>query len=247
MEKKEYEVLYNLEDNCWWYIGLRKLVFSLIDNFRHNNDNLSILDAGCGTGAVLEKCNIHSSYGLEISEEALKFCKLRKLNNLIRGTVCGTPFKDNSFDVVISLDTLYHAWIENDLNTLEEFYRVLNKEGMLILNLPAYNFLRSGHDKAIHTRHRYTINDLTLKIKKAGFEIEMITYRNTILFPLVAVKRMTEKFFFINKGTVESDLKQLPDMINNLFTRILNLENILINAGLKFPYGLSVFCLARKR
>jgi len=113
--------------------------------------------------------------------------------------------------------------------------------------LPAYNFLRSRHDKAIHTRHRYTINDLTRKIEKAGFEIEMITYRNTILFPLVAVKRMIEKVFFISKETVQSDLKQLPDIINYLFTGILNLENRLINAGLKFPYGLSVFCLARKR
>ncbi len=246
MEKKEYEVLYSLEDNCWWYIGLRKLVFSLIDNLRHNNNDLTILDAGCGTGAVLEKINTHSIYGLEIAEEALKYCKLRKLNNLIRGTICSTPFKDNTFDVIISLDTLYHAWIENDLNTLEEFYRVLNKKGMLLLNLPAYNFLRSRHDKAIHTRHRYTINDLTRKIEKAGFVVEMITYRNTILFPFIALKRMIEKVF-MSKETVESDLKQLPDMINNLFASILKLENILINAGVKFPYGLSVFCLARKR
>jgi SAM-dependent methyltransferase len=246
MEKKEYEVMFNIEDNYWWYVGLRKLVFSFIDKFSHKRNGLRILDAGCGTGGILERCNVYGAYGLEISEEAIKFCKLRKLNNLVRGSVCDVPFKNNSFDIVISLGVLYHKDVKNDLKTLEELYRVVDENGILLLTLPAYNFLRSRHDKAVHTRHRYTIKELKEKVKKAGFRIERITYQNTILFPLAVIIRVIGRIFFMNTGEVKSDLRPLPGLFNKFLTSLLFLENRLIMSGLNFPFGLSLYCMAKK-
>lgn len=247
MRKREYEVMFNLEDYSWWSVGLRELVFSYIDKFNQHTHSPAILDAGCGTGALLDGCRMNNSYGLELSEEAIKYCKQRALTNLVRGTVSSVPCKSGSFDFVICLDTLYHAWIDDDVKSLEEFYRVLNKNGKLLLNLPAYNFLRSKHDEAVYTKHRYTIKDTRHRVKKAGFEIEKITYRNTILFPLAVVKRMKEKLFYLNAKSTESELEGMPVMLNKTFTRILSLENRLINAGFILPFGLSVFCIARKR
>lgn len=247
MKKEEYKVMFNIEDDYWWYVGLRNLVLSSINKFNHKKENLKILDAGCGTGKILESYKVHRVYGIDFSEEAIKFCKLRNLNYLLRGSICDVPFKDNSFDIVFSLDVLYHINVKDDLKTLEELYRVIDKNGILLLNLPAYNFLRSRHDEAIHTKRRYTIKDLKEKVEKAGFRIERITYRNTILFPLAVIKRIIKKIFLTNTEKVESDLKPLPGLFNKLFTGFLFLENILLVSGLNFPFGLSLYCIARKK
>jgi len=247
MKKEEYNILFNVEDNYWWYVGLRGLIISFIDGINKKGNNLKILDAGCGTGKTLDECRAYNIYGIDFSGEAIKYCELRGLNKLVRGSICKLPFKKDSFDVVISLDVLYHKNVADDLETLKELCRVMHKGGRLLLNLPAYDFLRSRHDEAVHTKRRYNVKGLKWKLEEAGFEIEKITYRNTILFPIAVTKRIIEKIIPVNTDSVESDLKPLPCLINKLFTNLLFLENKLIVLGMNLPFGLSVFCLARKK
>jgi len=235
-----------MEDNYWWYVGLRELVLYFIDKFTLKKIWPMILDAGCGTGGLLRRWTAYKAYGLDISEEAIKFCKLRKLNNIIKASICNIPFKNNSFDLLISLDVLYHIGVKSDIKALEEFYRLLDKGGALLLNLPAYDFLQSGHDKVIHTRHRYTLKELKQKVKKVGFTIEKISYRNTILFPSAFALRLIERILSNKKREAKSDLRSLPRVINEFLTQILLLENRLISV-LNFPFGLSIFCIARKQ
>ena len=128
---------------------------------------------------------------------------------------------------------------------LGELYRILDKGGILLLNLPAIPFLESEHDKAIHTRHRYTCGELQQKVEMSGFKIEKITYRNTILFPLTFVMKFARKIFVEKRGSPESDLRPLPDLINRFLTWVLFFENRLIFL-LDYAFGSSVFCVARK-
>jgi SAM-dependent methyltransferase len=247
VEIKVYEEVFKAEDNYWWYVGLRNLVFLFIDRFSKKRNGIRILDAGCGTGKNLEICKRYNAFGLDISKEALKFCIIRKLNNLIRGSVCELPFKANSFDVVISLDVLYHMEVENDVKALKRCYQVLDKDGMLILDVPAYNFLRSRWDKNVHTIRRYTLRELKEKVEQAGFEVDRITYRITALFPVAAIKRIVDKIFYKKSENLSSDLKPLHNTINNFLLGILLFENKLIKLGLTLPFGLSVYCVARKK
>jgi SAM-dependent methyltransferase len=247
MDKKEYRVIYSVEDDHWWYVGLRRLVLAFINNFVRGKDNQVILDAGCGTGGMLAECNGYNAFGLDISEEAMNFCRIRKLPNVSLGSICDIPFEDNSFNVIISLDVLYHLDVSDDVLALKEFYRVTAPSGMLILNLPAYDFLRSSHDKMNYTRHRYTLREVRDKVERAGFAIERITYRNTALFPLAAAVRTIKKMFPGRGDETESDLKPVPAALNKFLKCVLDLENRLILSGLNFPFGLSLFCVARKR
>ena len=244
--------MYNIEDNFWWYAGLRDLVFVFVSKLKKSNNNktnLRLLDAGCGTGGVLIRIEDFQSYGIELSEEAIKFCKKRKLKNVIRASIDRLPFNDNFFDIVISLDVLYHLDVKSDIEALKELYRVTNMNGMLVLNLPSYNFLLSKHDKAIHTRQRYIKSVLGNRVKQSGFEIIRITYRNTIMFPIIFFIRLIKKVQE-NKNT-RSDLKTLSNIfilnniLNNILKNILLFENKLINI-VDLPFGLSVFCIATK-
>ena len=238
--------MYCEEDSYWWYIGLRNLIFSYVNKLNLNYNGLRLLDCGCGTGGLLEKCGHYKAIGMDISEEAIKFCNMRGLKKIAKASVSDVPFQNNSFDIITSMDVLYHNRVVNDLKALKEFYNILDKGGFLFLNLPAYDFMKSTHDEVVHTRERYTLMDLREKVKKAGFEIEMISYRNAFLFlPALLIRLIKKIFKQQNKGG--SDLKATSGILNKMFTLILLVENKLILSGMKFPFGLSIFCLARKK
>lgn len=256
MKKEEYKIMFNIEDTYWWYIGLRELVLSYIERTNNKGGKLKVLDAGCGTGMMLESCKYLEAYGLDFSNEALKYCKKRNLTNLLRGSINALPFKNNYFDIVLSFDVIGQEMdftgsnsniLQDNVKTLKEIGRVMNKNGILIVNLPAYNFMRGNHDKAVGINKRYTIKEAKDTIQKAGFEIENITYRNTILFPISIVKRIIEGWLYIEEEDPESDLKPLPYLINKLLTHILFIENKLIRSGVNLPFGLSVYCVAQKK
>ena len=247
MNKEEYNVMFNIEDDYWWYVGLRNLVLSSINSVYCNASGLTMLDAGCGTGKTLETLREQAIYGIDYSPYAIGFCKQRELNNVTRSSICSVPFKNNSFDVVISLDVLYHLGVDNDVAALRELCNAMKEGGIILLNLPAYNFLRSRHDDVIHTKRRYTIKVLKKKMEKAGFVVKKITYRNTFLSPVAFIKRLADKILASRSSIEESDLRPLPAFLNKLLTQLLLFENRLILSGVTFPFGLSVFCVGKKR
>ena len=243
METEEYRNIFLQEKKYWLYCGTRSLVLETIKNIFPNKTDLKILDAGCGTGGLIDELKKNNScYGIDISDEAIRYCKTRKLSNINQSTVEKIPFADNVFDIVISIDVLYHLLIESDTAALTELYRILKENGILILNLAAYEFLRSGHDKIVHTRHRYIKGELEQKVKLSGFDIYKITYRNTVFSPIVCIIRFSKK---VIKNQSKSDLRALPGWINDLLIKMLILENQLIKK-VNLPFGLSVFCVARK-
>lgn len=69
MNREEYKIMYDLGDTHWWYVGMRKIYFNLLNKFYKNLDRkLIILDAGCGTGAML---GYFKRYGLSIGIDIL--------------------------------------------------------------------------------------------------------------------------------------------------------------------------------
>jgi SAM-dependent methyltransferase len=52
----------------------------------------------------------------------------------IKGDICNMPFKENSFDFILCNHVLEH--INDDKKAMKELYRVLNKNGTAILQVP---------------------------------------------------------------------------------------------------------------
>jgi SAM-dependent methyltransferase len=246
MEPAEYQIMYDREEGYWWYVGLRALVLSLVTRFAGGREPLRLLDAGCGTGKLLETCQAYRAYGLELSAEAFRFLRRRGLDRVVQASVCRIPFPEDTFDVVVSNDVLYTVASPGDVRALGELARVLKPGGLLLLNLPAYEFLRSRHDVAIHTRQRYTRGRLREMLAMAGLQIRTLTYRNTLLFPLAALVRFAQKVFRPHPAAAQSDLRPLPAVLNRALTLPLLMENWLIRRGVRLPFGLSVFCVATK-
>lgn len=247
MNKEEYEIMYQLEDTHWWYVGMRNIVFELLSKSRVDGrtDTTSILDAGCGTGGMLEHLCENGSgvdaWGFDASEEALAFCQQRGLSRLVMASVTDIPFAAASFDLVVSFDVLYHKNVKDDVASLKELRRLLKTGGQLLLRLPAYDWLRGSHDAAVHTRQRYTAPEVRHKMAQAGFRVERVTYANTILFPVAAAKRFAEMAFGLRSG---SDVKPVSPLANRMLAGVLDIEARLLRK-MDFPWGLSVYGLGR--
>src|SRR3989338_11472275 len=155
MEITEYKNIYELEDEHWWYAGMRHIFITTIRSYIKNNEKIKILDVGCGTGYNIKIMRKFGEvYGIDYSKEAIKFCKLNKVKNVKIASVEKIPFKDNTFDLVTSFEVLYHQNVKDYKKAIIEFHRILNKDGLLILRLPAFNILYGGHDIIVHGSRR---------------------------------------------------------------------------------------------
>jgi hypothetical protein len=83
-------------------------------------------------------------------------------------------------------------------------------------------------------------------LERKGFTIALGTYRNTVLFPAAAAVRILKRLLPSRNAEIRSDVQPLPGPINSALTSILIAENALIQRGLRLPFGLSIFCVARK-
>ena len=237
METDEYRRMFELEEAHWWYRGLRELVLFYLSTL--TSASALVLDAGCGTGKVLETISCQcSAIGIDISVEALGFCRKRSIP-VSRATITELPFENDRFDAVISLDVLYHKWVINDQKGLQENFRVLKPGGKLILHVPAYPILFGGHDRVVGTRRRYRSSEIKQKICEVGFVPLTLSYRNTLLFPLLLLHRLTH-------NTAVSDLHRVHVTFNRLLLFILHIENRVLTRDLRFPFGASLFCVATK-
>ena len=99
------------------------------------------------------------------------------------------PFADNSFDAVICSSVLYHQWVKDVPAAVCELRRVLRPGGLLILNLPAFNFLHSPHDEAVMTARRFRAPEVRALLADNGFVVQRLTYWTTFLFPFAALAR----------------------------------------------------------
>ncbi len=248
MNFEEYRTMREVEDDFWWYTGFRRIYGALLDMFCREEARGRILDAGCGTGAFLEF--LQERYaparlaGLDFSGEALRFCRERGFEDLAEASVVELPFPDSSFDLVSSLDVLCHKSIPDDLVPLREFHRVLARGGCLLLNLPAWPWLYSEHDVAVHTCRRYRRGEVVRKLREAGLEPLWVTYANTLLFPAVALVRLLDKRHLAGEGEAKSDLHPLPGALNSLLAGILGVEAHAAGR-VPLPFGSSVTAVAR--
>lgn len=244
MQNNEYRAMYNVENYHFWYRGMRKITEKLLDRYLLNKKNNKILDAGCGTGANMIFLKKYGNiWGMDISKDAIKFCKKRGLKNLTIGSIEELPYKSDFFDVVTCFEVLYHKNVGSETRTLKEFYRVLKPGGLLITREPAYNWLYSYHDSAVHGKRRYAKKDLLNYVEEAGFDIFKASFINMIMFPIALIMRFGQKKNY--SSDKQSDVHRINFILNQLLYLPLLIESFLIT-NLNLPYGLSIILLSRK-
>ena len=244
MERAEYERLAALDRQLWWFRGLHAQMAAALARDGRWQENERLLDAGCGTGGLLvslrEGTPSFDLFGLELDAAAAGVARSASGRPIVGGSVNRLPFLDGTFSAILSADVLCHRGVE-ETTSLMEFRRCLRSGGLLVLNLPAYGWLLSQHDLAVHNVRRYTATGVRALLASAGFARIRTGYWNTLLFPLMVLRR---KLGWRREGTPASDVVLMPAPMERLFAAIVALEATLLDRGLRLPFGGSVLATA---
>jgi SAM-dependent methyltransferase len=234
------------EDRHWWYVGLHELATSTLTEQLRVRPDGQVLDAGCGTGGWMAKCrdSAEQTIGLEYSPDAFRELESRGLPHLVRGDLRRMPFHDKVFDFVASFDVLGILHDAEAESAFDELVRLVRPGGRLMLNLPAFQWLRSDHDAFVGNRKRFTTREVSDALRRRGMQVECATYRMTFLFPIAAAVRVLKRSIRTAQAPAASDVRMPPVPINALLTSILRVENALIRRGWRLPFGLSVCVVA---
>jgi len=240
---RDYELqTHQAEDRHWWYRGRRKVLERVVEDLRLPA-RARILDAGCGSGRNMVELARHGTVtGVELADASVSLARERGAGEVIAGSVLEMPFEADSFDLAASLDVIEH--LEDDLAALRELRRVVAPNGSLLVTVPAYQWLWSGHDEINHHFRRYTRRSLQRAGEQAGWQQVRTTYFNSLLLPAAILLRVLDRF---NRKTTESslDLWVPPEPLNWLLERPLQLESALIGRGGRIPAGLSLLAVFR--
>lgn len=243
--RSEYPLMYKVEEKLWWYAGLRDLLKHYLKIVA--DKNIKILDAGCGTGKNMEFINSFGfqTYGIDLSEDAIYFCRKRKLKNLKTGSITKLTYKSSYFDVIISTDVIGSLGKKLSYNAVNEFFRVLKPEGLLIIQCAALEQLRSQHDDLANIRHRFTKKELIRLFDKSKWKVIKASYRIFFLFPFLAAIKYFKKLSKKAGEKSSTDLSVPPAILNYSFYLIQKMENRLFTR-VNFPVGTSLFLVVKK-
>jgi SAM-dependent methyltransferase len=240
---RDYELqTHQAEDRHWWYRGRRTVIEDVIAGLRLPA-RARILDAGCGSGRnMLELARHGTVTGIELSQTSVCLARARGVGDVVEGSVLDMPFATDSFDLAVTLDVIEH--LEDDLGALRELRRTVAPGGSLLVTVPAYPWLWSGHDEINHHHRRYTRRSLQRVAQQAGWEQVRTTYFNSLLLPVAIILRVLDR---LSTKTTESslDLWVPPAPLNWLLERPLAFEAALIARGGRIPAGLSLLAVFR--
>lgn len=240
-----YKTYFEVEKKHWLMVVRRMVVEDSLKAYSEKKpDKMKVLDFGCGSGILVDELSRkgYQSYGLDISEEAIKFGNLQGIKNLGIIDSHKIDFPDNTFDAVVTLDVLEH--LEDEEWALNEISRVLKPGGTAVVMVPAYMFLWGVQDEVAHHYRRYTKGSLLEKIKKTpGLKVLRSSYFNTFLFLPIAFVRIISRVLGI-KGR-ESDFDINSPLMNKFFFSIFNTERNILK-HINFPVGVSVLAVFKK-
>ena len=243
MYDREYQQMYDLETFYWWFIARRKLIREIVADHVSRPEETTILDVGCGTGLNQEMlAQFGRVFGTDSSEEALRFSRQRDVENLVLSDAEALQFADETFELVTALDVLEH--VDDDLKALAEIWRVMKPGALLVVTVPAYGFLWSEHDEALHHHRRYAAHELRNKLVNAGFEVERSTYFISLLFFPILFMRIVQN---LRKKSLRPSTSHviLPKWLNGALVKVLDLERWFLRFA-NLPFGVSIVCTARK-
>ncbi len=238
--------MYLAETRLWWYKILHEKVYEAIRNYSQNK-NLKILDAGCGTGGMLnflQKNNLKNTIGFDYSEAAVTFCKERSLQVFYADISKIETLNLDKFDIIICNDVLYQFENEVIIKIFKQFERILQPNGLIITNNQAFNLFGGIHDIAVGSKQRFTYPKINKLVVEASDKLSISNYYywSILLSPLILGVRLFQKLKIylgiVNLATVNSDVEIPPNFFNNLFYKIVKFEEKFIK---KPVFGSSIF------
>ena len=261
---EHYMTLLEAARNHWWVQGMRDIGASLLGT--SEDAPLDVLDAGCGTGALLPWAATLSSPSLpiaiDVSPVAVQRCRMTALPAVLAvGSVASLPFSNGSFDLVLSSDVLQHLTRELADEAVAEMARVLRPGGRLLIRTNSAHGRRDVTERDDWRLYRPAM--LRAALESAGLQVERLTPVNFVQgvwasVPRPRLRRTAEHHAdaldhtdpLVDQHREHRSLG-IPEAAGSLknwaMLRVLHAERwYLRHPGRSLPFGHSLYAVARR-
>lgn len=239
MERIVYDRMAEIDGRHWWYRARREVLAALIAREIALAPGARILEIGCGTGHNLDMLGRFGTVDAVEMDDAARAVATERLGRpALMSTLPDLPgVATGAYDMVALLDVLEH--VEEDRASLESIAARLKPGGRILLTVPAHPWMWSAHDVVNHHKRRYTKSGLRAVIEAAGLKVELLSYFNSLLFPLAAAARLAGRV----TGKEDSDDRLPPAPVNKAFEFLFGLERYALGR-VPFPPGVSLVAVA---
>jgi SAM-dependent methyltransferase len=266
MRPENYGIIFDVEDDHWWFVGRRAVVFAQIEDAlgsvpravasgasarglserdtlatARGTDSFQSLDIGCGTGATMDHLRKYGEVqGIDLAMIPLSFSRRRGHRRTMCASATELPFADNSFDLVTALDVIEH--LEDDVKGLGEIRRVLKPNAPAVIYVPAFQALWGPNDDQSGHKRRYRLAQFQAAARRAGLKVERISYSNFAMFLPIWLGR---KLLNLLGRTEASENRINHPLINNALAWLFASEANWLRRH-QLPFGVSIVCVVRK-
>ena len=204
-------------------------------------DNNHFLEIGCGNGIAVNQIENEFNCivdGCDLNEPAMLLSKPSRGKKLLYNIYDKHQLLVNKYDGIILLDVLEH--ITNPVDFLSTANMSAKENGLVIINVPAYQWLYSNYDLYVGHIKRYNKADMEQLMKSSGLEIVKMQYWGALLIPIAVLR----KFLIANKkeDVIKSGFKP-PSKIADWFLRTL--MKIELSLPFSFPFGTSLIAIGK--
>ncbi|WP_341915050.1 class I SAM-dependent methyltransferase [Polaromonas sp. YR568] len=241
MESKTYTQAAEVENKHWWFQARRIIFQSLLNKHVKLREGVRVLEVGCGNGGNFSMLSEYGElFGVELDDGARAVAIARGVATVEKGWLPdAVPYAGEIFDLVAVLDVIEH--VDDDAAAISALKGKLNADGLLMISVPAYNWLWSSHDELSHHKRRYTLPQIRKLLDKCGFDVVYASYFNTFLFPISVLYIILTKIFNVGSSVAMG----LPaPFINSSLRYIFALERYILSKS-ALPFGISIVVFAR--
>jgi SAM-dependent methyltransferase len=247
MNPAEFVSLERAETELWWFRGMQRILFAMLDPLAASREVERVLEAGSGTGHMAR--TLAQRYGWRMFPVDLAWEGISRTGGSSRifpaqADIAACPFRSGAFDAVLSLDVLVHFVRGGEAPALKEFARVLKPGGLLLLRVAALNVLRSRHSRFTSERQRFTRQRLQRTVRDCGFRVLRCSYANSLLLPVALARfRLWEPLM---RSAPASGTAPVPAWLDRLLFLPLAMEASWLSHGMNLPLGQSLILIAEK-
>lgn len=162
----------------------RRLEFNLLRRYLNPQGDERVLDVACGDGFWTARLipKVAGVVGFDLNAHRLRQALelAPDMQGAIRCDAHHLPFKNNAFDCTLGICVLEH--FEDDVGALRELHRVTKPGGKIAISVDSFSYPglseaeKKKHAQKFSVVHHYLIEDLTLKMQAAGFQVTQWSY-----------------------------------------------------------------------
>ena len=241
MDRAVFDRMAELDRTHWWFTARRRILSAVIRRVVRPPAAARILELGCGTGPNLDMLGAFGAVEASELDDHARMLATERLGRAIEQAALPdlARFPADSYDMIALLDVLEH--VVDDKRSLAAILTRLKPGGALLLTVPANPWMWSAHDVAHHHHRRYRKRKIATLARAAGYEVDLLSPFNTMLFPLIAAVRVVNKVR--SHDSADDALPSKP--VNAALDRLFGAEAGLIGR-LPFPFGVSLVAVLRR-